>query len=268
MAKKTQGKPLGSGGSGNTETPEEAKKRQEALFEKHLKRMTSPSERPWVAEMLRDFLKNNVLNLDLLEFIPQSPINVGKTRFDQLYDAALSLVFPGYREQTLERLLGPTYKDRPDTKIWRCIFPERFGLTHVMIRAASFQEAFALAADYACRMSLRIYRKIPTDLTVRVQFVSEKALRRTLDMRWANRVNKRNQLKMEGREFTPKEITGARLVALGHNLQSCYSIFHYMEARDLKRILKHKNQFRVSSVETETFQPDLPDDYKFRHEKD
>lgn len=268
MAKKTPGKPLKSESHRDPSKSEKARKRQEKLLESYIKRISSPSERPYVREMLTEFIKHNILNLDLLEFIPQSPIEVGKTRFDQLYHAAMELIFPGYREQTLERLMGPSHKDHPNIKIWRCIFPERFGLVHIMIRAESFQKAFALATDYACRLSLRMYRKIPIDLTIRVQFVSEKALRRTLDMRWANRVKKRQQLKMEGRSFTSKEITGARLVALGHNKQQNYDIFHYAEARDLKKILNQKDKIRISSIETETFQEDLPDEYKFRNEKD
>lgn len=267
MTKKTRGTPRKSG---NTKTPvdiSKTKERQEKLFEKYIMRVSSPKERAYVREMLREFLQHNVLNLELLEHIPQPPVVVEKSRFDQLYDAAMSLAFPGYRSETLERLLGPSYKDRPNTKIWRCIYPEKFGLTHVMIRASSFQEAFALATDYACRLSLRMYRKIPIDLTIRVLFVSEKALRRTLDMRWANRVKKRKQLQLEGREFSSKELTGARLAAIGHNLQGSYNVFHYMEARDIRQILRQKDKIRISSIETETFQDELPDEYKFRRQK-
>ena len=266
VTKKTRKGPGTPGGPKTPPDPAKLKERQEKLFEDYIRRISSPAERPYFRDMLREFIKNNVLDMELLEHIPMPPAEVGKSRFDQLYSAALALAFPGYREETLERLLGPTFADRPGTKIWRCIFPEKFGLTHVLIRACSFQEAFALAADYSCRLSLRMYRRIPVDLTIRVLFVSEKALRRQLDMRWANRVKKRKQLQMEGREFTSKEVTGARLAALGHNLQHCYDIFHYAEARDLRKILKQRSKIRVSSVETETFQDGLPDEYLFRHE--
>jgi len=157
----------------------------EDRIEACVRRMASPKERPYFRAMLADLLENNALPLDLLERIPEPPDEVGKTRFDQLYDAAMSLVFPGYREETLGRLLGPTAEDRERAKIWRAMFPSKFGLSHVLLRAPTFQEAFALSCDYACRMSLRIYRRIPADLTVRVQFVSERAVRRMLDIRWS-----------------------------------------------------------------------------------
>jgi hypothetical protein len=203
--------------------------------------------------MLTELIENNIIPLDLLEYIPTSPTKVGKTRFDQLYDAAMYLVFPGYREETLGKLLGPVYDS--ETKIWRVMFPSKFRLSHVLLRAGSFQHAFALGCDYACRMSLRLYKKIPVDLTLRIQFVSEKAVRRMLEMRWANRVKKRKQLQLMGRVYTDKEISGARMVALGDPTQSVYSIAKYAEARDLRRILKYHNRMRISSVETETFRP-------------
>jgi len=241
-----------------------AEKRQKRAFEIYVKATSSPKERDYIRTMLEEFIKNNVLPIDLLEYIPRPPEEIGKTRFDQLYDAAMHLAFPGYRDETLEKLLGPTHKDRPRTKIFRCIYPEKFGLTHVLIRASSFQEAFALAADYACRLSLKMYNKIPNDLTVRVMFMSEKAVRRNLDMRWANRVKKRKTLQLEGRSFTTKEVTGAKLVALGHNKQEEFSIFKYAEARDLRKILRQKDKMRISSVETETFREDLPDEIKYK----
>jgi len=104
-------------------------------------------------------------------------------------------------------------------------------------------------------MSLRLYKEIPYDLTVRIQFVSEKAVRRMLKLRWANRVARRKQLQLIGRVYTPKEVTGARLVALGDPKTPEHSIFKYAEARDLRKILKIQEKIRVSSVETETFRP-------------
>jgi len=224
-------------------------------LEAFVRRVSSPKEREYVRVMLRELIENNAIPLDLLEWVPAPAGRAGKTRFDQLYDAAMCLAFPGYREETLGRLLGPTAKDRPRTKIWRAMFPPKFRLSHVLLRASSFQEAFALGCDYACRMSLRLNRKIPVDLTLRIQFVSEKAVRRMLEMRWANRVKRRKQLQLVGRQYTPKEVMGARLVALGDPEKPEYSIAKYAEARDLRKILRERDRARVSSVETETFRP-------------
>lgn len=230
-------------------------KADDERLEAFVRKASSPKEREYVRTMLRELVENNAIPLDLLEWVPAPPAKAGKTRFDQVYDAAMYLAFPGYREETLGRLLGPTAKDRPRTKIWRAMFPPKFRLSHVLLRASSFQEAFALGCDYACRMSVRLYRKVPVDLTLRIQFVSEKAVRRMLEMRWANRVKRRKQLQLVGRQYTPKEVVGARLVALGDPEKPEYSVAKYAEARDLRKILRERDRARVSSVETETFRP-------------
>jgi hypothetical protein len=136
------------------------------------------------------------------------------------------------------------------------MLPEKFGLSHVLIRATTFHEAFSLGCDYACRMSLRLYQRVPTDLTIRIQFVSEKAIRRMLDLRWANRVKKRKQLQLEGREYTPKELMGARLAAVGTPKHPYFSIAKYAENKDLKTIRKRLGVTRPSAVESETFSKD------------
>lgn len=219
------------------------------------KRASTPKERKYFLEMIRELVENNAIPLELLEHVPVGADKAGKTRFEQVYDAAMHLAFPGYNEKTTERLFGPRAKEMAGTKIWRIMLPAKFGLSHVLIRARTMQEAFALGSDYACRMSLRIHRKIPADLTVRVQFVSDSALRRILDIRWANRKNKRRQLGLVGREFTPKEVAGARRVAMGRPSQPCYSIFRYAEEKDLLRVLKG-GKTRISAVETESFRRD------------
>lgn len=228
-------------------------KTKDRRLESYVRRISSLKEREYFRTMLGELIENNSLPLDLLEHIPEPPEKVGKTRFDQLYDASMSLVFPGYMRETLDRLLGPTAEERTNTKIWRGMFPAKFGLSHVLFRASSFQEAFALACDYACRMSLRIHKQIPVDLTVRVQFVSERAVRRMLDIRWANRKRQRKKFKLVGRVYTPKEVYGARLAALGDPSDDQYSMAKYAEVRDLRTILKQKDLVRISSVEKETF---------------
>lgn len=225
---------------------------QEAVG-KAARRLSGPKDLPYVERLLTNLVSENALPIELLDQIPVPAEEAGKTRFDQLYDAIMSIAFPRYRRATLRRLLGPGAVLRPETRIWRIILPEKFNISHVTIRADSFQQAFGLGCDYACRMGLRIHGKIPADLTIRVVFVSEKAIRRMLGLRWANRVQKRKTLQLVGREFTPKEITGARLAALGSRNDPLYSIAKYAEAKDLKKILASKAHMRLSEVETESF---------------
>ena len=240
-------------GSQRHESPEQEKSR---LLDEAAARISSPKERKVFRALLEDMVENNTVPLELLSRIPVQPEKAGKTRFDQLYDAAMFLAFPGYRRETLQKLLGPNATGKTKTKIWRAIFPARFRLSHVLLRAPTFQQAFALGCDYACRMSLRLYRQIPSDLTVRIQFVSEKAVRRMLKLRWANRVKRRKQLQLVGRVYTPKEIMGARIVAVGDPKTPEHSIFKYGEGRDLRKLLKLQERVRVSSIETETFRPE------------
>lgn len=230
--------------------------RIETAINKCLKRFRGSKEKQYLAYLLRLMLVNNAIPVELIELIPTSPAETGKTRFEQLYDAAMSVAFPGYRQETLERLLGPKVSVTESTKIWRVILPPKFKLAHVLIRAESYQEAFALGCDYACRASLRIHGKIPPDLTIRVMFVTEKAIRRKLDMRWANRVNKRRQLQLVGRVYSPKEIQGARLAAFGYPSHPHFQVARYLEMKDLGKIMKAKNIVRVSSVESEVFNED------------
>jgi len=222
-------------------------------IEKCVKRFRGIKEKQYIAALLKLMLMNNSIPIELIDSIPASPSETGKTRFEQLYDAAMEVAFPGYRSETLEKLLGPNAHITEQTKIWRVVLPPRFKLAHVLVRADSYQEAFALACDYACRASLRIHGKIPSDLTVRVMFVTEKAIRRRLDMRWANRVNKRRQLQLVGRMYSSKEIQGARLAAFGYPSNPNFRLARYVEMKDLGKISKQKKLVRVSSVESEVF---------------
>ncbi len=243
MAKKSGGKDKAS--RLKKLTPEDL-----AAVEACLDRTSSDTDRPYFRTVLLDMLRNNAVPVDLLEDVPAPVREVGKTRFDQLYDAAASLIFPGYSQSVLDRLLGPDGDQ--ETKIWRVMLPEEFGIRHVLIRARSFQQAFAFGCDYACRLSLRLYRKIPVDLTVRVAFMSDKALRRMLYVRWKNREKKRNELKIEGRVFTTREVSGARNAAVGKFGSSEYSIALYAERQDLSKILKAKDLSRCTVVEYES----------------
>lgn len=218
---------------------------------KAIERCGSKKDAKYFKEILEDLIKNNAIPVALLDSIPVNSGECGKTRFDQIFDAAMFLAFPQYREETLKAFLA-NISDY-DIKIWRVILPEKFKITHVFIRAKSYQEAFSMACDYVCRVHLRLYRQIPTDLTIRVMFIGEKALRRHLGMRWANRVRKRKTLQLKSREFTQKQVHGARIVALGHaQSDPRRSIAKYAEIRDLVRVRQKAGLVRMSTVELET----------------
>lgn len=224
----------------------------EAAVEECLKRICSRKEAPHWREFLRDLVTHNAIPLELLAELPvpaQASVTP-RTRFDQIYAASMALAFPGYRKDTLRALLGP-WEGTRGVKVWRAVFPEKFRMAHVLIRAGSFQEAFARACDYACRSSVRLFRRVPVDLTVRVMFVGEKALRRHLGLRWANRVHKRKQLQLEGREFTPRQLNGARIAALGPHDDPDYAIMKYSEFKDLDKV-RHRGYVRRSEVESES----------------
>ena len=217
-----------------------------------LKRLRCGKDAPYFRSLLEAMIYQGVIPAELMETVPLPAQEAGKTRFDQLYDAVMDLIFPEYRKETLERFLGPI-EPSEEGKIWRVCFPEKFGISHVFMRAGSFQQAFALGCDYACRISLRAFGTIPVDLSIRVMFVSERALRRKLYLRWAVKTHKRMQLKLVGREFTPKMIQGARLAALGDPNSPMHSIARYAEIKDLGKIRKSHGKIRKSLVESESF---------------
>lgn len=241
---------------GRTRIKRRSDEETEKAVEECAGRVAGKKDYEFFKSMLLGLVRNNVIPVDLLDSVPAPPAGVGKTRFDQVYDAAMSLVFPDYRENTVARLLGPSPPD-PGVKIWRAIFPDRFGLTHVLLRARTYQEAFALACDYACRLSLHVYGKIPVDLSVRVMFMSESALRRYLSLREVNRKKKRRDLQLEAREFTPRQVNGARIAAAGPPSDPRHSIFRYAERKDLRSIRSAGGPARESSVESESHKPHL-----------
>ena len=218
-------------------------------------KIMGPKDREYFRSMFQDLVNNHTIPLEMVKLIPVVPREAGKTRFDQIYGAAMALLFPEYEKKTLERLLGPSFI--PGIKIWRVLVPESYGIAHVMIRARTYQEAFALGCDYACRISLRLYRKLPVDLTLRVMFMSERSIRRYLDVKWNNRKNVRKKKKLVGREISNKQLNGARISALGHPSRDDYSIVHYSERQDLARILKSRGIVRKSLVESESFSKTL-----------
>ncbi len=231
----------------------ESAERKKEFVDACVKRMGRPTDREAFREMLTALIENNAIPASLLTTVPQRSTKAGKTRFDQVYDACMFLAFPEYWPTTKDRAFGP---DAPMAmRFWRALFPKEFGLSHVVLRACSFQEAFALACDYACRLSLRLHNRIPDDLSIRIQFVSESTASRMLDIRHAVRDRTRIASNLKGRKYSAKDIIGARLVAIGRKDGDNYSIFKYAEDKDLKRIAELRAEVRVSAVDVETFRP-------------
>lgn len=231
------------------------------IIDAKCKKIGSLKDRDYFASMMLDLVRNNMIPVEVFESIPEPANLAKKSRFDQIYDAAMHIVTPNYRKDTLEALLGEIKEGEEDSiKIWRVVFPSKLGIPSVILRASSFQDAFALGCDYACRVALRQNRKIPIDLTVRVLFMGEKAVRRFLSLRWANRVQKRKQYQLEGREFTSKQIQGARLAALEAKGNPNRSIANYAELKDLLKLREKAGLVRISAVEHEYKISEIIDD--------
>ena len=238
-------------------------KRQQKVLDEHfgpsleegigmyLSRIGTPERGKYVQELLRDMIANRCIPVELLEHVPVRPRLVGKTRFDQMYDAAMAVAFPEYSSRVRTSLTGNEKDEK--MKAWRVILPEKYGIGHAIVRATSFQEAFALGCDYACRVSLRIFRVVPSDLTVRVSFMNDLSLKRFFDIRSLNCAKKRREKKVgKDRIFTRKQVLGAWLCALGHKKGSeSHSIAKYVEVDDLSRIASGMGLTRMSPVVTE-----------------
>jgi hypothetical protein len=228
------------------------------IIEAAIKRMSSPAEAAYWREIFTELVEYNAIPVELLTQVPISVIEAGCTRFDQLYAACMYLAFPRYSRRVLRSLLGPLNDlEEPmteNTRIWRAMFPEEYGLAHVLFRAESYQQAFSFACDYACRAHLRLNKRIPSDLTIRIAFMSEKSLRRHLKIRSVCRGYKRKKLYLRGRVFTPRQINGARLCAMGKKGTNGYEIAKYAEIRDLRILRETKKLVRTSQVEYESFQ--------------
>jgi hypothetical protein len=238
---------------------------QEQTLERHLKKHYRPEARAVFKSFFRRLLANGSLDIEHLKLVPNPVKDAKKTTFDQVFEACMEVAFPPYSEKLVADLFGPEYEKSRDVKLWRCLFPKKFGITHVIVRAETFQQAFALASDYACRVSLRMYQKLPIDLTIRVSKMSSKALAETVRLRKANRKIKLRQRNQKGPAYTTKEILGARIVACGHNRQPEFRIFHDQEFYEWGELKNRARVIRASRIETETFEKSLPEEYSLHH---
>lgn len=198
--------------------------------------------------LLTEMVRNYTIPASLLSDVPKQPGDIGKTRFDQLYDASMELAFPGYSKQVIDELFGDGNAN-PFIRIWRVIIPQEYGIANVLIRAETYQDAFALACDYVCRTHLRIHGKIPSDISIRVMFMSDGSMRRFLSFRVANKMNGRKKYNLIGRELSLKQMYGARMFALGHLRNNPRrSLAKYVENKEMTRLKNTK----TSGVESET----------------
>ena len=79
-----------------------------------------------------------------------------------------------------------------------------------------------------------------------------------IKIREINKFHKRQEFKLEGREFTFKQIAGARIFALGHHANDPKrTLARYVERKDLDKIYAHTDKYRVSGVESEVLMSDL-----------
>lgn len=223
-----------------------------------LKNLSAPDRAYW-QEFFFELLKNKVLPITFFKEFPESVTEIGKSLFDQVYDSCVKSMVPDYSEDVVESIIGlGNYVSDPSIKIFRAMYPENFGLNGVLIRARSFQEAFAFACDYGCRFHLREFRKFPTDLNIRVSYVNEKFMRRLMDVRHMNRNKKRRNFNLSSKAtWTEKQRCGVRNAASCHPASEYYSIVRYAEDKSNVE-LKKSGLVKSSCIEQESFSKEAP----------
>lgn len=223
-----------------------------------LKNSSAPDRSYW-QEFFFELLKNKVLPVSFFKEFPESVTEIGKSLFDQVYDACVKSMIPDYSEDVVESVVGlGAVVNSSDIKIFRAIYPENFGLNGILIRARSFQEAFAFACDYGCRFHLREFRKFPTDLNIRVSYVNEKFMRRLLDVRHMNRNKKSRTFNLTSKAtWTEKQRCGVRNAASYHPASEYYSVVRYAEDKSNVE-LKKAGLFKSSCIEQESFGKEAP----------
>jgi len=217
-----------------------------------LDRFAFPKDREYFKELLTKIVEQNAAPAEMFMEVPQKPAKTGLTRFDQIYAAMQYVSFPPYSKTIIRALLGTN--EEFHTKVWRVSLPDRFKVGNTLIRAETYQDAFALACDYACRIHLRLYKTIPRDLTLRVQYMSGVAIAKYLGVRQKIRNNKsRIYYSGASREFTPKQVLGARTAALGHtHSDPSRSIPIYADRTDQHKARRYQGMIRIVNVELES----------------
>lgn len=205
--------------------------------------------------MLKDLIEHRMLNVSHLEKIPTTVFKhpESKTRFDQLYDAAMNTAFPDYAEEIVQQMFGEReiQKEEKSTRLWRVILPAHHKIAHAFIRARSYQEAFAFACDYVCRASLLGFHVLPFDLTVRVQAVSEDEVREIYRLRTANNKVAARKKGFEHEKITDKQVGNSTKPHGVDPKTPEFALVKYLAARDMDN-LKLRNVVRLSALDQET----------------
>jgi hypothetical protein len=218
-----------------------------------LHRLSDVSDKDiWFDHLYKMIIKYK-LPVEKLDEVPDTAIEIGKSRFDQIYDMCSYLAFPPYKEKTVMGFMGPDVEGEAlNTKIWRCYFNEELEIQSVLIRATSFQEAFAKASDYGARVYLKLNKIVPRDMTIRVVYVTNTEVVTINNIRRMNR-NKTRKLKgLKEAEKIDRHENGIVVAALSHQNNPEYSIYKYIEKKDLKD-LALRGIRRISFVEAETY---------------
>lgn len=233
---------------------------EEAL--KRYRKRVGEQKYSYLEDLLRDLMKRSLFPIELLDKVPEPAYKSGITKFDQIYQAAMFFAHPQYSGYTHEQLTGS--KEPSDLRVWQVIIPPGLGPNHVLIKANSYQEAFALGCDYVCRASLRVNKKIPTDLNIRVIYVTNRELKYMLKVKDQNKLKNRrkrehqSEKKKTYQKFSRRQIIGATAVALGHDKKSeMYSILKYIDKKELDIIQKKFQVHRITNVLTQYYPEDL-----------
>jgi len=217
-----------------------------------LDRFACETDKEYFRDLLVKIVEQNAAPMELFAELPLPTQESGKTRFDQIYEAMQYISFPPYSKAIITALLGENIN--PHIKVWRVSLPEKFKVANCLIRAETYQDAFALACDYACRIHLRLFKSIPKDLTIRVAHMSSVAIAKYLGIRKKIR-NQKSRVYASGvaRQFTPKQVLGARTAALGHSFNDPRrSIAIYADRQDMHKARRYQGMIRMISVELES----------------
>ena len=229
----------------------------DALLDATCDRLSSKVDREYFKHLLKTLIQTKQIPVKSLIYWPQKSDVAGKTRFDQIYDATMNLAFPDYSNKVLESFQAKPVD--PQMKLWKAHFPSKYKVASVILRAKDYQDAFACACDYICRVSLRTDIVIPKDLTIRVSAMSEKSVKAHFRIRIASSRKRRSIRSTKAREFTNRQVNGSRAAALGFPPTSeMRRIVRYAEHKDMLRMSSKKKINKQSLVEHEHYKEHKP----------
>ena len=222
------------------------------LIQTRMRSLRIKSQPEYFEEMIADLIMNKKVPLEALNDLLESPVKTGITKFDRIYEVTGKLAYPDYSEK-LKKVSGLC----GTMKMWKVNTPQKYKVGHVLIKAESYQDAFALACDYVLRIHLRLFHELPYDLTVKVTYCSEKFLRKHYGVKEINKKRQRQIRNTKDREFTERQIKGLALSALGHPPNDPKrSIARYHDKTDID-ILRKRGVTKSTAIEKESFYKDI-----------